>query len=140
MKKAILGLMLAAAISMPLCVIAADAAKERAANPVEQLTGTVWQNSKQENKLAVLFGIDTAIAVENAIQERLAQDATKAHKKAPHTLSTFEKNWMEAFKNMTREEIVAQVDQWYTANPDKLDRPVLEVIWYELIVPRTSNK
>lgn len=139
MKKIILCLALVTAISFAAAVNAAETQTQRSQNPVDQLTGTVWQNSKAENKKAVLFGIDTAIAVEQAIQDRLAERAAKNRKKAPDTLSVFEKKWMEAFKDMSRDQIVEQIDQFYAANPNDLERPVMDVIWYEIIVPRTGG-
>jgi hypothetical protein len=27
------------------------------------------------------------------------------------------------------------VDRWYAANPGKLQRPVLDIIWFEMAVP-----
>lgn len=39
---------------------------------------------------------------------------------------------------MSRAEVAAEVDKWYAANPQHLDRPVMDVIWYELIAPRLA--
>jgi hypothetical protein len=36
-------------------------------------------------------------------------------------------------------EVAKHVDDYYRANPDKLDKPVVEVIWYETIVPRLKT-
>lgn len=47
---------------------------------------------------------------------------------------------MKAFKGMNRAQVAAEVDKWYAANPQSLDRPVMEVIWYELIAPRLAAK
>ena len=128
-------------LGLALTANASETNSSSAQNPVEQFTGQIWQTSKPENKQAFLFGIDTAIAVEKAINEQVnskTKDAKKA-KKVSHTLSVFEKNWMDAFKDMSREQIVKAVDDWYAANPEKLDRPVLEVIWYEIIVPKVGK-
>lgn len=133
MKKIIFSLALAMALALPLAVMADDQTATKK-DPVSLLTGEVWQQSKPENKRAVLFGIDTAIAVEQAIDEQ----QPKKGKNSPHTLSVFEKSWIEAFKNSSRDEIVKEVDEYYTGNPDKLSRPVMDVIWYEIITPRLN--
>ena len=38
------------------------------------------------------------------------------------------------------EAIAKMVDAWYTANPQQLDRPVMSVIWREIIEPRLNAK
>lgn len=111
--------------------------KNPAGNPVAQFTGEYWLQSTPENKEAYLFGIDSAVAVEKYISEK--SQVGKKGKKQIVTLSPFETGWMKAFENMTRKEIVEEVDAWYKANPDKQNRPVLEVIWYEVIAPRLEE-
>lgn len=138
MKKLFFCFLLLTALAITVNAAQTESASEK--NPVEQLTGKVWQSSTPENKRAVIFGIDTAVAIEKAINEKAKEKIKnpKDVKKMPHTLSVFEKSWMEAFKNMTRDEIVKAVDDWYTANPDSAERPVMDVIWYEIIVPKVN--
>ena len=57
-----------------------------------------------------------------------------------YTLSPFEKGWMKAFKGVSRTEVIKMVDAWYAANPQRLDRPVMNVIWREIIEPRLDAK
>ena len=57
-----------------------------------------------------------------------------------YTLSPFEKGWMKAFKGVSRADVVKMVDTWYAANPQSLDRPVMNVIWREIIEPRLDAK
>lgn len=135
MKKIVAGCALALMMAFSVSAFAADEGTATARDPINLLTGKVWQDSKPENKRAVLFGIDTAVAVEQAIDEK----QPKKGKRSPHTLSVFEKSWMEAFRDTPREEIVKQVDEWYAANPGQLERPVMDVIWYEIITPRLNN-
>ena len=45
---------------------------------------------------------------------------------------------MKAFKDVKRTTIVEEVDAWYAAHPDRLDRPVLGVLWFELVEPRLA--
>ncbi|MDR1777293.1 MAG: hypothetical protein LBR31_05635 [Desulfovibrio sp.] len=111
-----------------------------AANPVERLVGTVWQKSDQSHKEAFLFGVESAIALEYFINARMEKMAVEKGKKPKSVLSGFERGWMEAFKGVSRAEIAKSVDKWYAENPDKLDRPVLGVIWHEMIAPRLTRE
>jgi len=103
-------------------------------NPVDLVTGEVWMMSQRENKLAYVLGIESAIYVEHMIHQKALE--SKKDKQAPlYTLSPFDTGWAKAFENVKREEIVARVDSWLEAHPDQGKRPVLAIIWYELIAP-----
>lgn len=141
MKKLVTGAVLALCLAFcagPLCA-AEEASSEQAPNPVEQFTGKYWVNTELTSKEAYLFGIESAIAIEYYINSRLAAKSAKAGKKPAFTLSPFEKGWMEAFRDTPRKQIVADVDKWYSDHPDQLGRPVLDVIWYQLIAPKLKK-
>ena len=38
-------------------------------------------------------------------------------------------------KGQTLDGVREGLDKWYAANPDKLQRPVIETIWFEMVVP-----
>jgi hypothetical protein len=38
-------------------------------------------------------------------------------------------------KGQTLDSVRQGLDKWYAANPAKLQRPVLETIWFEMVVP-----
>lgn len=123
-------------IGAPLAALADDSGP--GGNPVDRLTGKVWQESEAALKQAWLFGVDTAVAVEKAVEDKLKEQGKK---KSASLSSPFVTRWIEAFgRGDTRKEIVEQVDTWYAGHPDQLDRPVMDVIWYEIVVPRTSSK
>lgn len=146
-KKSILGAILCMALAS-FCV-PAQAADElstpqpaqavQAEDPIGQFTGKYWVTSSPAGKEAYLYGIESAIAVENAISSKSAVKSAKSGKKPVYTLSPFEKGWMEAFKNTTRKEIMDEIDKWYAENPDKENRPVMGVIWHEIIKPRLGD-
>ena len=41
----------------------------------------------------------------------------------------------KGMKNQTLDSVRDGLDRWYAANPDKLQRPVIETIWFEMVVP-----
>lgn len=154
MKKSLLSLGLALVLALTCAVVqsAPMAATDKAAsesagnptgnpagNPVDQFTGEIWVNSPASDKLAYLFGIDSAVAVEYFVNSELTAKAAKAGKKPVFTLSPFEKGWMQAFANVSRADISKMVDEWYASHPKDLQRPVLSVVWYELIEPRLGS-
>lgn len=138
MRKLLFSMIMAVAIS--LCcgpLQAATTSPSGSPSPVDLFTGKYWVNSSETEKEAYLLGIESAIDIENVISLRMAENAAKAGKTSGFTLSPFEKGWMDAFgDNTPRRQIAADVDKWYSAHPDQLDRPVLSVIWYEVIEPR----
>ena len=144
MKKSVLCLALSLALVLAFAPVRAaentPEAENSKANPVDQFTGAAWQKTPEAEKLAFLFGVETAITVEYFVNGKIAEKATKEGKRPVYTLSPFEKGWMKAFDNVNRADIIKLVDSWYAANPDKLDRPVMGVIWYELITPRLAAK
>lgn len=147
MKKSLLRLGLALVLALTCATAQAAAADDLvgnpavnpAGNPVDQFTGEIWVDTTESDKAAYLFGIDSAVTVEYFVNARQTAKAAKAGKKPVYTLSPFEKGWMEAFSNVSRAEIIKMVDEWYAAHPKDLQRPVLSVIWYELIEPRLAG-
>lgn len=110
-----------------------------AGNPIDQFTGESWVKSSDGEKLAYLFGIDSAIAVEYFINSKESANSAKAGKKPVYTLSPFERGWMDAFKNVTRSELVKEVNAWYAAHPESLEKPVMSVIWNQFVAPRLTK-
>lgn len=151
MKKSLLRLGLALVLTLTCATAQAAAAAASsddlvgnpavnpAGNPVDQFTGEIWVDTTESDKAAYLFGIDSAVTVEYFVNARQTAKAAKAGKKPVYTLSPFEKGWMEAFSGVSRAEIIKMVDEWYAAHPKDLQRPVMSVIWYELIEPRLAG-
>lgn len=135
----VLALTCAAAQAAPAATssdnLVGDPAMNPAGNPVDQFTGEIWVNTTESDKAAYLFGIDSAVTVEYFVNAKMTAGAAKAGKKPVYTLSPFEKGWMEAFSNVSRSDIIKKVDEWFAAHPKELQRPVMSVIWYELIEP-----
>ena len=46
---------------------------------------------------------------------------------------------VEGMSGVTMNEIVRKVDEFYAANPDKLEEPVMAVIWDVLIEPNIKT-
>lgn len=136
----ILSLLLMLLLAAATPALAADgSAKETSSarlNRIEQLTGSVWQNSSREGKLGVLFGIELAISVDKATADHMARLQTQKKDKRtvlPYRVSPFGKAWYEAFRDVPLPDIADQIDAWYAAHPDQANRLVLDVIWREIM-------
>ncbi len=139
-RKRIVGLLLALALVSGASAAGAQEEATRSGDPIAQLTGDVWQKTSPDNKAAFLFGMDTAIAVEYAVNGKLTEAAAARGKTPASTLSPFEKAWVKAFKDTPRRQIIQEVDAWYAANPGELSRPVMNVLWYQVIQPRLAAR
>ena len=97
MKKSVLSLGLVLALVLACAPVRAAETTASAVphnNPVEQLTGAVWQKTTETDKAAFLLGVESAITVEYFVNGKIMEKAAKTGKKPTSTLSPFEKGWM----------------------------------------------
>ena len=132
-------LLIALALLSGASLVGAQEEVDRNGDPIARLTGEVWRKTSLDNKAAFLFGLDTAIAVEYAVNGKLTEAAASGGKTPVSTLSPFEKAWTIAFRNTPRSQIIQEVDDWYAANPGDRARPVMDVLWYQVIQPRLAS-
>jgi len=109
------------------CVTLAIAWGSARADEVPLVTGEHWTKSSEQVKKAYLVGIANVLQVETAYEganpppdaQSVVPRFAKGLKGGGHTLDTVREG----------------VDKWYAANPDKMQRPVIETIWFEMVVP-----
>lgn len=144
MKKSFVSLFMAVFMVLAACGVQANEVKtytNPAGNPIDQLTGRIWEQSTEANKESILFGIDLGVAANYFASQKAQEKAVNKGKNRPlHTLSYFDRCWMNAFTDVSRKEAVKMVDDWYKAHPDQLDRPVLGVLWNEVVTPLLNKK
>ena len=93
------------------------------------LTGDIWTTMNHDQKVAYIWGAGDVVDVEQELWniypelkvENLSFKCVEARQavEAPYTVN----------------DVIAGVDNWYDANPDKLDTAVLQVIWDVTIKP-----
>ncbi len=110
----------------------------RKAHILNALTGTVWLDSTFENKVALIYGVECAVAIEYITAERMAiKNGEKPDMdNIVAELTPFPKNWIKAFNDVDRKDIVTELDAWYAAHPDKITEPVFVVLWEEILQPK----
>lgn len=91
--------------------------------------GRDWRNSTETERAAYLVGVSNMISVGNAYDK----------KKVPGQDRTFMRQAARGLAGTTVAEAVERVDAWYTANPDRMDVPVLSVLWLDIVKPRMKN-
>jgi hypothetical protein len=95
------------------------------ADEVPLITGEHWTKSSEQLKKAYLVGIANVVQVETAY----------AGSNAPSDAQSVVPRLARGLKGHTLDSVRDGLDRWYAAHPDRLQRPVIETIWFELVVP-----
>ena len=110
---------------MVACVTIAAVWGSARAQEIPIVTGALWTTSSDQVKKAYLVGIA------NAIQVEAAYEGTNP----PPDAQSIVPRLAKGMKGQTLDSVREGLDKWYAANPDKLQRPVIETIWFEMVVP-----
>jgi hypothetical protein len=113
------------AAMMVACVSLAAAWGSALAQEIPVVTGEHWTQSSEQVKKAYLIGIANAVQVESAYQG--TTPPTDAQSTVPRLV--------KGMKGQTLDGVRTGLDSYYAKNPDKLQRPVIETIWFEMVVP-----
>lgn len=92
---------------------------------VPLVDGALWVKSSDEVKRAYLVGLANVIQVETAYH---------ADNPLPDARS-FSPRVARAMQGQTLDSVLETLDKWYAAHPENLQRPVVETIWFELVLP-----
>ncbi len=95
------------------------------AQEIVLVTGEQWVRSAPEVKKAYLIGLA------NMAQLELADQGAA---QAPDSQSVLPR-MQKGLRGQTLDSVREALDRWYAANPQRLQRPVLETVWFELVVP-----
>ncbi|MDM0048537.1 hypothetical protein [Variovorax sp. J22R115] len=117
-------LQLRTAVAVTCMALAMAAAPVRAAE-VQMVTGEQWTQSSEAVKKAYLVGVANIVQVQTAYHG--ANPPTDAQSFIPRLA--------KGMQGQTLDGVRENLDRWYAANPTKLKRPVLDIIWFEMAVP-----
>jgi hypothetical protein len=95
------------------------------ADEIPIVTGVHWTKSTEEQKKVYLIGIANMAQVEMAYQKKMEVSDTQS----------VIPRMARGLKGQTLDTVREGLNKWYAANPGKLDQPVLETIWFEMVVP-----
>ena len=95
------------------------------AQEVPIVTGDHWTKSGDDVKKAYLLGVANLLQVELAyLGNSQVPDA-----------QNFAPRLARGLRGETLDSVRGKIDAWYAANPARLSRPVLDVLWVEIVVP-----
>jgi hypothetical protein len=107
------------------CLALAMTCGSAAAADVPLVDGTLWTKSTDDVKKAYLVGLANMVQLEVAYNVK---------DPLPEKYS-FSPRLAKGLTGQTLATVQEALDKWYTANPGKLQRPVLETIWFEIALP-----
>ncbi len=116
---------LGTAMLVTCAVLAMAFASTARADDIPLVTGEHWVKSSDQMKKAYLVGIANVLQVETAFEG--ANPPPDAQSVVPR--------FVKGLKGQTLDTVREGLDKWYSANPDRLQRPVIETIWFEMVVP-----
>ncbi|WP_085728564.1 hypothetical protein [Pseudomonas sp. R37(2017)] len=89
------------------------------------VTGEQWITSSEQLKKVYLVGISNAYQVEAAYHGS----------KTPSDEQSLIPRFQRGLKGESLDSIREKLNQWYAANPDRVKQPIIETIWFEMVVP-----
>ena len=113
------------ALMLAACVALATVAVNARAQEVPLITGEHWTKSTEELKKVYLIGVANIVQVEVAYNT--ASPPSDAQSVLPRMV--------KGLKGHSLDSVREALNKWYAAHPDQLQRPVIETIWFELVVP-----
>ena len=119
-------------VMLATCAALALAWSSVRADEVPIVTGEQWTKSSEQVKKAYLVGIA------NVLQIETAYEGTNPPPDAQSIVPRFAKGLRGG--GYTLDSVREGVDKWYAANPDKIQRPVIEIVWFEMVVPGLQKK
>ena len=117
------------AFAFCLILLAAPSASF-AKNQMPVVSGTNWTHSTTDEKNAFLLGMGTIIKIEHELQQGAD---------IPDDKSLID-SWCQGLKDMNLTQVREAVDKYYADHPDKLERPVVEVMFVEIALPNIKDK
>ena len=97
------------------------------ADDVPLVDGNIWAKSSHVEKTSYIVGISNFISLEYAYQSKAKTPPTRDQSSVP--------DFFNKTDNVTLDEAIGTVDQWFKSHPDEMDKPVLDVIWTQLVEP-----
>lgn len=100
------------------------------ADEIPLVTGKHWTESSDQMKKAYLVGIANLVQVDEAYHVG----------NAPSDSLSIVPRFAKGLKGHSLDSVRQGLDRWYAGHPDQLQRPVIETIWFEMIVPGLPGK
>lgn len=93
------------------------------------LTGDQWQRMDQDSKLAFIWGVGHVVTIEEHVVQRHPELKRE----------DFVAKLAEGLRGIPMNNIVQTVDNYYQANPQDRDLPVMRVVWRQMVKPKLKS-
>jgi hypothetical protein len=112
-------------ILLVTCMLLAMLSGTARGQEVPLVTGQHWVKSSEELKKVYLVGLA------NMVQVETAYGAANPPGEAQSIVARFARG----LRGQTLDTVREGLNKWYASNPNRLERPVIETIWFEMVVP-----
>jgi hypothetical protein len=93
------------------------------------LKGDVWQKMTHDSKVAFIWGFGHVVSIEQHLMEKFPELKR----------DSFVAKVVEGMADIPMDKVIARVDDYYDANPAKIESPVTNVIWDLMIKPNIKT-
>ena len=107
------------------CMTLALTAGSARADEVPIVTGVHWTKASEDHKKVYLVGVANLLQIEMAYQAG----------SPPSAAQSLVGRLGAGLKGHTLDSVREGLNRWYAAHPDRLSRPVIETVWFEMVVP-----
>jgi len=104
----------------------AAAVEKEMAKVMPLLKGEQWQKMDPNSKVAFIWGVAHVILIENVLMEEIPE---LRRENFSAKVAESRRARVSAGTAMTINQIISTIDQYYKDHPDKLEVPVMGVIW-----------
>lgn len=108
-----------------VCLALSALSSSARADEIPLVTGEHWVKSSDELKKVYLIGIANVVQVETAYNTA----------NPPPDAQSIVPRMVKGLKGETLDTVREGLNKWYATHPDQLQRPVIETIWFEMVVP-----
>lgn len=129
LRAAILGIVLLLGGSSGASAGAEAALGQQGQGNMPLLRGDTWQAMDQDKKAAFLWGVFHVVSIEQELMRRYPELKR----------DSFVTKVVEGMAGVPLENAVRAIDQYYAAHPDKINLPVIMVMWKEMILPNIKT-
>jgi len=112
------------------CLVLALTWSHAGAADIPVITGEHWTTSSEEMKKAYLVGIANLLQIETAYQAE----------NPPTDVQSIVPRLVKGLQGQTLDSVREGLNRWYAENPDQLQRPVIETVWFEMAVPGLQKR
>jgi len=100
------------------------------------LKGNLWQHMEPNAKVAFIWGVAHVILLENILMQEIPE---LRRENFSAKVGEARRARVSAGTAMTINQMISTIDQYYKDHPDKLEMPVLGVIWEVGVKPNLKT-